>query len=204
MALARAAGVALAVLIATGSTAAAGGESCFARASRLAQVDADVLLAMSYVESRWQPEITNGSNRNGTEDVCLMQVNSRHFDRLAAIGISRDQLLGNWCVCLLTGAQILREMMEATGHDLWTAVAAYNAGPNNVAGGRRYAGAVRETLTAIRTIRQRRAAGTTAGLLPEAPVPTAGADPRLDALAAQLKPGAKGGARWPIDGRGRR
>lgn len=193
MALSRAAGAILAMLVATSLPTVADAQSCFARASRLAQVDADVLLAMSYVETRWHPDRTNGANRNGSEDVCLMQVNSRHLDRFGAIGVTRDELLGDWCVCLLTGAQILGEMMEATGHDLWTAVAAYNAGPNNIAGGRRYAAAVRDTLAAVRTIRQRRAIGAAA---PAAPSPAV-ADAQLDALAAQLQPHSKGGRDAP-------
>ena len=176
--------------------AAATADSCFTRASRLARVDADVLLAMSFVESRWHPDRVNGSNSNGTEDVCLMQVNSAHYGRLAEIGVTRDRLLGNWCICLLTGAQILGEMMDATGGDLWTAVAAYNAGPNNIAGGRGYAARVRQALDAIHAV-QARAAAPAPPAPAAAPQVAAAGDAQLDALAAQLRGPEKGRGHAP-------
>lgn len=112
------AGVAFALaasLLAAAMPATAAAEACFARAARLAGVETDLLLAMSFVESRWRPDTVNGANSNGTEDVCLMQINAIHYPRLAAIGITRERLLSDWCVCLLAGAQVLREMRDAVG-----------------------------------------------------------------------------------------
>lgn len=126
---------------------------CMARAARLAGVETELLLAMSYVETRWHQEAVNGGNSNGTEDVCMMQINSVHYPRLAALGVTRDQLLADRCVCLLVGGEILREMRVATGgSDLWAAVAAYNAGPDNIAAGRSYADQVRRVYEAIHII----------------------------------------------------
>ncbi|KYO51534.1 lytic transglycosylase domain-containing protein (plasmid) [Tistrella mobilis] len=135
---------------------------CFARAARLAGVEADVLVALAWVESRWRPGAVNDGNRNGSEDVCLMQVNSVHYERLARIGIDRDRLLQDWCVCLLVGAEILAEMRAATGGDLRDALAAYNAGPGNLAAGRRHADEVLRVLTRLRRWR----AGPTIGSAP--------------------------------------
>lgn len=179
-------GLAAAVAASMAAPAAAA-DSCFARASRLAHVGQDILLAMSFVESRWHPNRVNGANSNGTEDVCLMQVNSIHYGRLAAIGVTRDRLLGNWCVCLLTGAQVLGEMMDAAGGDVWTAVAAYNAGPNNIAGGRRYATKVRAALEAVRVVRGRLGSPVAAPQSAAVPDQAVAVDPQLDALAAQLR-----------------
>jgi soluble lytic murein transglycosylase-like protein len=133
--------------------AAAMASDCMARAARLAGVETELLLAMSYVETRWHQEAVNGGNGNGTEDVCMMQINSVHYPRLAALGVTRDQLLADRCVCLLVGGEILREMRVATGgNDLWAAVAAYNAGPDNIAAGRSYADQVRRVYEAIHII----------------------------------------------------
>ncbi|TSD83278.1 lytic transglycosylase domain-containing protein [Mycobacterium sp. KBS0706] len=176
----------VAIMTISAASPAAAADLCFARASRLAHVEPDILLAMSFVESRWHPDRVNSSNANGTEDVCLMQVNSIHHDRLAAIGVTRDRLLGNWCICLLAGAQVLGEMMDAVGGDVWTAVAAYNAGPNNIAGGRRYATKVRQVVEAVRTVR-RRLAGPPTPQSPSLPAEAIAGDAQLDALAAQLR-----------------
>ncbi|MGK9230624.1 lytic transglycosylase domain-containing protein [Inquilinus limosus] len=126
---------------------------CMARAAGQAGVPTELILAMSYVESRWRQQAVNAANGNGTEDVCMMQINSIHYPRLAALGVTREVLLSDRCVCLLVGGEILREMRVATGgSDIWSAVAAYNAGPENLAAGRPYADQVRRVYEAIHTI----------------------------------------------------
>jgi len=133
--------------------AAASAGDCMARAARLAGVETELILAMSYVETKWRQEAVNGANSNGSEDVCMMQINSVHYPRLAALGVTREQLLADRCVCLLVGGEILREMRAATGgSDIWAAVAAYNAGPDNLAAGRSYADQVRRVYEAIHII----------------------------------------------------
>ena len=122
-----------------------------------------------------------------------MQVNSAHYGRLEEIGVTRDRLLGDWCICLLTGAQVLGEMMDATDGDLWDAVAAYNAGPNNIAGGRRYAAKVHQALDAIHAVQARAASPGP----PAAPGVAAAGDSQLEALAAQLRGSEKGMAHAP-------
>lgn len=127
--------------------------SCLARAAQLAGVEVELILAMTYVETGWRQGAVNGANGNGTEDICMMQINSIHYPRLAAIGVTREQLLADRCVCLLVGGQILREMRAATGGtDIWSAIAAYNAGPNNLEAGRAYAARVRRVYEAIHII----------------------------------------------------
>ena len=126
---------------------------CMARAALQAGVPTELILAMSYVETRWRQEAVNAANGNGSEDVCMMQINSVHYPRLAALGVTREALLADRCVCLLVGGEILREMRAATGgSDIWSAVAAYNAGPANLAAGRPYADQVRRVYEAIHVI----------------------------------------------------
>ncbi len=126
---------------------------CMARAALQAGVPTELILAMSYVETRWRQQAVNAANGNGTEDICMMQINSIHYPRLAALGVTREALLADRCVCLLVGGEILREMRVATGGtDIWSAVAAYNAGPGNLAAGRSYADQVRKVYEAIHVI----------------------------------------------------
>jgi soluble lytic murein transglycosylase-like protein len=148
----QAAAAALAALALLVPGPAAAGD-CMARAALQAGVPTELILAMSYVETRWRQQAVNASNGNGSEDVCMMQINSIHYPRLAALGVTRDQLLADRCVCLLVGGEILREMRAATGgKDMWSAVAAYNAGPENLEAGRPYADQVRRVYEAIHVI----------------------------------------------------
>lgn len=69
-------------------------------------------------------------NENGTEDVCLMQINSSNFDGLARYGITREKLLDDPCTCVQVGAWILSEKIRRYGKT-WRAVGAYNAKSEN-------------------------------------------------------------------------
>lgn len=147
----RAVAAALAAFALLPGPASAG--DCMARAALQAGVPTELILAMSYVETRWRQQAVNAANSNGTEDICMMQINSIHYPRLAALGVTREELLADRCVCLLVGGEILREMRAATGGaDIWSAVAAYNAGPQNLAAGRPYADQVRKVYEAIHVI----------------------------------------------------
>lgn len=145
-----AAALAALALLLPGSASAG---DCMARAALQAGVPTELILAMSYVETRWRQQAVNAANSNGSEDICMMQINSIHYPRLAALGVTRDELLADRCVCLLVGGEILREMRAATGGtDIWSAVAAYNAGPENLTAGRPYADQVRKVYEAIHVI----------------------------------------------------
>jgi hypothetical protein len=101
--------------------------NCVDSAAHFAGVESALIVAMSYVESGWHLDAENGSNRNGTRDVCAMQINSIHFDDLAMINVTPEDLTTDVCTCLLTGAYVLRNAIAAEG-SLWRGVGAYNAG----------------------------------------------------------------------------
>jgi hypothetical protein len=75
------------------------------------------------------PDAINGSNRNGTEDVCGMQVNSSHYGKLKNFNITRERLLNDPCICVYTGAWVLAHNFRSYGKN-WDSVGMYNTGPS--------------------------------------------------------------------------
>lgn len=70
-------------------------------------------------------------NKNGTYDMGPAQINSSHLPELAAMGVTRDQIINNGCLNLHVGAWILsRELGGATlsaPTDFWRRVGNYNS-----------------------------------------------------------------------------
>lgn len=102
------------------------GATCWQAAGARYQIDPLLLYAIAKVESRLDPTARN-VNRDGTYDIGLMQVNSRHLKRLAAFGIDAQKLQDEPCTSVMTGAWILAEFIQRMGYG-WEAVGAYNAG----------------------------------------------------------------------------
>jgi len=80
---------------------------------------------IAQVESGLRSWVTN-RNRNGSEDIGLMQVNDSHLPRLARYGITRQSLLDP-CTNAYVGTWILSDCLNRYGQT-WTAVGCYNAG----------------------------------------------------------------------------
>lgn len=83
-------------------------------------------MAIGLTESGLNTNARN-SNKDGSYDVGLMQINSRHFSRLATYGITEKKLLKEPCTSVMVGAWILAEFIQRMGYN-WNAVGAYNAG----------------------------------------------------------------------------
>jgi soluble lytic murein transglycosylase-like protein len=101
---------------------------CWQAAGSRYSIDPHLLYAMARQESQLNPRAIN-INKNGSEDIGLMQINSQHFPRLKALGIAREHLFDP-CTNVLTGAWILAEAIQRYGYS-WHAVGAYNAGGKN-------------------------------------------------------------------------
>ena len=97
---------------------------CFEQAGARYGIAPVLLEAISTVESGGNPQARN-LNRDGSEDLGHMQINSRWLPKLSHFGISRDQL---WdpCTNTLVGAWILAQNVQRIGYS-WSAVGAYNA-----------------------------------------------------------------------------
>ncbi len=97
---------------------------CFEQAGARYGVAATLLEAISTVESGGNPQARN-LNRDGSEDIGHMQINSRWLGTLAAFGIDRQKLLDP-CLNTHVGAWILAQNIRQHGYG-WEAVGAYNA-----------------------------------------------------------------------------
>jgi hypothetical protein len=97
---------------------------CIADAAARHRVDADVLRAIGWQESRLQPAAL-GRNADGSVDIGAFQINSVHLPELARHGIDR-QALGDGCVSADVAAWHYRRQVDLQG-DTWLAVGAYHS-----------------------------------------------------------------------------
>ncbi len=87
-------------------------------------VPAWLLWSVGKVESGFNPYAVN-TNKNGTRDVCLMQINTSWLPILARYGI-REEHLWDTCTCVKVGAWVMAQNIQAHGWN-WDAIGAYNA-----------------------------------------------------------------------------
>lgn len=99
---------------------------CWQLAGERYQLDPRLLWAIAKVESDFRLDAV-AQNRDGSRDIGLMQINSWHLPRLAALGYSETLLRENACASVMAGAWILAEMVQRYGYN-WRAIGAYNAG----------------------------------------------------------------------------
>ncbi|MBI6566819.1 transglycosylase SLT domain-containing protein [Pseudomonas synxantha] len=103
---------------------------CWDEMARRYDLEPELLQAIAAVESGYRSQAMNYTNRNGTRDIGLMQINSIHLPRLLKQGITEERLLNEPCLSVEIGASILAEFIQRFGYN-WTAVGAYNVGPGS-------------------------------------------------------------------------
>lgn len=101
-------------------------EACFKDAANKYNVPLNLLLAVSYTESRFKLKAHN-INRNGTHDYGPMQINSVWSKQAKKMGYSWAKIKSNPCTNIMFGTRILKDNRQRMGS--WSAaVGAYNAG----------------------------------------------------------------------------
>jgi hypothetical protein len=103
---------------------------CWKEASDMYGIPVEVLIVIAQNESSLNPKARNTSNKNGTYDIGLMQINSAWLPTLKKFGISEDTL-NDPCVNLKVGAWVLANNAKVFGWN-WTAIGAYNVGCKNM------------------------------------------------------------------------
>ena len=101
---------------------------CWQNAAKQFHISPHLLKAIAKQESNFNPQAVN-SNKNGSVDLGLMQINSRWLPELANYSVRSSDLF-NACVNIWVGAWILRQKINHFGNN-WRAVGAYNAGVKN-------------------------------------------------------------------------
>lgn len=97
---------------------------CFYSAARRYGVNPALLWSIAKIESGFNPSATQ-SNKNGSTDIGVMQINTAWLSKLRTYGISRAALFDP-CVNIHVGAWILAKDMARHGNT-WKAVGSYNA-----------------------------------------------------------------------------
>ncbi|MBB2984309.1 soluble lytic murein transglycosylase-like protein [Paraburkholderia tropica] len=97
---------------------------CLDDAAAFRHINAQLVRAIAKQESGMRADAVN-VNRNGTEDIGLMQINSSWLPKLARYGIRREHLF-NACVNAYVGTWILASNIRQFG-PTWKAVGAYNS-----------------------------------------------------------------------------
>lgn len=100
-------------------------ERCIVPASEVHGVNQEVLRAVLKVESNLNPRAI-GQNVNGSIDVGIAQINSRHFKELATFGIQPAHLM-DACVGTYVAAWHLRRVIARHGNT-WEGIAHYHSG----------------------------------------------------------------------------
>ena len=100
---------------------------CWEEVATRYDLEPELLQAIAAVESGYRAQAMNHTNRNGTRDIGLMQINSIHLPRLLKQGITEERLLNEPCLSVEVGASILAEFIQRFGYN-WTAVGSYNVG----------------------------------------------------------------------------
>lgn len=99
--------------------------ACFEDAAKKHDVPVELLKAIAQVESNGDPEAVS-HNKDGSENIGLMQISTLWLPSLARLGVTREKL-HDACTNVRAGALILAGYMTRYGRN-WLAVEAYNAG----------------------------------------------------------------------------
>ena len=97
---------------------------CLDDAARYHRVSVQLVRAIAQQESGMRANAIN-TNRDGSEDIGLMQINSSWLPKLSRYGITRRKLF-DACVNAYVGTWILASNIKQFG-PTWKAVGAYNA-----------------------------------------------------------------------------
>jgi soluble lytic murein transglycosylase-like protein len=105
--------------------------ACFDSSAAKYNVNAELLRAMAEKESTFNNAAVGYNKarpgRSASKDMCVMQINSDWKGELARYGIKYDDVRFDPCLCIDTGAWVLRRCMAKYG-DTLEAIQCYNSG----------------------------------------------------------------------------
>lgn len=104
--------------------------TCFKEAAERFRVNELVLIAIAKTESGFDAKAFH-INADGSYDMGMMQINSRHLQDIRKFGIVEKDLF-NACTSIQVAAWILARYIAIHGNT-WKAVGSYNTGPRGSA-----------------------------------------------------------------------
>lgn len=97
---------------------------CINEAAITYQVPATMIISILKTEGGKNGEAS--INKDGSIDYGPMQINTRHLEKIAKYGITKNDLQYNPCVNVAVGAWVLAQSI-ASGKDIWHGVGIYHS-----------------------------------------------------------------------------
>ena len=107
------------------STASANYNDCIHEAAQCFKINPLIIKAIIWQESNNRQNVVN-INKNKTQDIGIMQINSIHFGSLKSLGISEQELRKNSCVNVFSGSWILNQVIQSNGYS-WEGIGKYHS-----------------------------------------------------------------------------
>lgn len=113
------------LLLSISPATSAGFNDCIHEAAQCFQINPLIIKAIIWQESNNRQDVVN-FNRNKTQDVGIMQINSIHFNILKSQGISEKDLHENSCANIFSGSWILNNVIKSHGYS-WEGIGKYHS-----------------------------------------------------------------------------
>lgn len=112
-------------LLLISSVASANSSDCIQEAAQCFKINPLIIKAIIWQESSNRQNVVN-FNKNKTQDIGIMQINSIHFSALRSLGISEQELRENSCANIFSGSWILNKSIQNHGYS-WEAIGKYHS-----------------------------------------------------------------------------
>ena len=113
------------LLLLMSSAAGASFNDCIHEAAQCFKINPLIIKAIIWQESNNRQHAVN-FNKNKTQDIGIMQINSIHFDSLKSLGISEQALRKNSCANVFSGSWILNKVTQDNGYS-WEGIGKYHS-----------------------------------------------------------------------------
>jgi soluble lytic murein transglycosylase-like protein len=100
-------------------------KNCITLAARCFNINQLLINAIIWQESGNNQQAIS-KNKNRTQDVGLMQINSIHFKKFKTMGVSESDLRNNSCANVFAGTWILQQLTQRYGYS-WDSIGRYHS-----------------------------------------------------------------------------
>jgi len=113
------------LLLSISPVAVANLNDCIHEAAQCFNINPLIIKAIIWQESNNRQNVVN-INKNKTQDVGIMQINSIHFNTLKSYGVSEKELRENSCSNVFSGSWILNQVIQNNGYS-WEGIGKYHS-----------------------------------------------------------------------------